>query len=76
MKTIITAISVLALTACGDASPFKGAGALYVQSKGVISCVEVDSVSFYTSRSTAYIVNNQKFEAQAANEFYAGGKCD
>jgi hypothetical protein len=67
---------LLCLQGCGTASPWQGAGALYIAEKGKIVCKDVDSVTFVHSRSTEYKINGQLFETDAALDYHQGKKCE
>jgi len=69
-------IALLCLQGCGSASPWQGAGALYIAEKGKIVCKDVESVTFVSSRSTKYKVNGQLFETEASLDYYGGQKCE
>lgn len=64
------------LAGCGSASPWQGAGALYIFDHGVLRCVNVRSVSFIASRWTIYTdKDGREFSASEPVAYYAAEEC-
>jgi hypothetical protein len=64
------------LGGCGSASPWQGAGALYIFDHGVSRCVNVTEVTFNSSNSTDYVAQDgRKYLAREPVAYYAGEQC-
>jgi hypothetical protein len=77
-KMSLIGLSLLSvwLGGCGELSPFKGSGALYILDHGISRCVNVRSVSFNASHWTTYTDNEGKeFSASEPVAYYAYEKC-
>jgi hypothetical protein len=55
LKFLLTIVLAALCSGCLD-SPFQGGGSLYLAKKGVIKCVDAESVTFVSSRHTEYEV--------------------
>jgi len=77
-KKSLIGLSLLSvgLVGCELASPWQGAGALYIYDHGVSRCVNVKEVAFNASRSTDYIdLDGIQYLAREPVAYYAGEKC-
>lgn len=74
--TVLAVVATLMLSGCGASSPWQGAGALYMFRDGKIKCVDVDSVTFSSSRHTRYVVEGKKYSVAIALEYKPNKQCD
>lgn len=72
-RTLITFLCVIAY-GCG--SPWQGNGALYYAEMGEIKCVDVESVTFFSSRTTKFTASGVKKQTDAALDYYSGLTCE
>lgn len=64
------------LGGCGAASPWQGAGALYIYDHGVSRCVNVKEITFNAAHSTDYVdIDGRQYLAREPVAYYAGEKC-
>lgn len=73
MKILLSLMGLILLSGCD--SPWQGSGALYIAKKGVIECVQVDAVTFISTRITEYTINGIDYTTHAALDYYANEQC-
>lgn len=71
-----TLIAFLCVIAYGCGSPWQGNGALYYAEMGEIKCVDAESVTFVSSRTTKFTVSGVKKQTGAALDYYSGLTCE
>jgi hypothetical protein len=75
IRTLLALMLACVLSACGDSSPWKGPGALWLHERGAARCVNVQSITFVSSRWVRYVEFGETKETGVPLDYRRGETC-